>query len=321
MLVSLALASLVEAQQAAKVYKVGRLTGGFPADPLNKESFETFRRGLHDLGWIEGQNIFLEPRWTRDRPRSLRDLAADLVRLRVDVIVANGGPMVQAAKDATTIIPIVMAATGADPVEAGFVPGLARPGGNITGLSLLSAALDGKRLELLKEVVPGLERVAVLHNPDFPEATNRWKDAEVARKSLGVRLQAWKVQSLQEIETGFSATDGARPRALLVFSDPSVLERHRGRIIALALKYRLPAIYPWMFYVEEGGLMVYAPNLLDMHRRSAYYVDKILKGTKPADIPVEQPTKFELVINLKTAKQIGLKIPQSVLYRADKVIK
>ena len=229
--------------------------------------------------------------------------------------------MVQAAKDATTIIPIVMAATGADPVEAGFVPGLARPGGNITGLSLLSAALDGKRLELLKEVVPGLERVAVLHNPDFPEATNRWKDAEVARKSLGVRLQAWKVQSLQEIETAFSATDGARPRALLVFSDPSVLERHRGRIIALAVKYRLPAIYPWKFYVEEGGLMAYAPNLLDMHRRSAYYVDKILKGTKPADIPVEQPTKFELVINLKTAKQIGLQIPQSVLYRADKVIK
>jgi putative ABC transport system substrate-binding protein len=248
-------------------------------------------------------------------------LAADLVRLRVDVIVANGGPMVQAAKEATTLIPIVMAATGADPVAAGFVASLARPGANITGLSLLSAALDGKRLELLKEVVPGLVQVAVLQNPDFPEATNRWRDAEAAGKSLGVRLQAWNIRSPQEIETAFSAMGKARPKALLIFSDPSVLERSRERIIALVRKYRLPAMYPWRFYAEEGGLMVYASSLPDMHRRSAYYVDKILKSTKPADLPVEQPTKFEFVINLKAAKQIGLTIPPNVLTRADKVIK
>jgi putative ABC transport system substrate-binding protein len=229
--------------------------------------------------------------------------------------------MVKAAKEATTIIPIVMAATGADPVAAGFVASLARPGANITGLSLLSATLDGKRLELLKEVVPGLGRVAVLQNPDFPEATNRWRDVEISGKSLGVRLEAWKVRSAGDIETVFSATDRSSPKGLLIFSDPSVLERYRGKIIALALKYRLPAIYPWRSYAEEGGLMVYAPSLPDMHRRSAYYVDKILKGATPADLPVEQPTKFELVINLKTAKQIRLTIPQSVLYRADRVIK
>jgi putative tryptophan/tyrosine transport system substrate-binding protein len=307
--------------QPAKVHRVGRLTAGSPADSLTKENFETFRQGLHDLGWIEGRNIALEPRWVGEKPGSLRDLAAELVRLRVDVIVANGSQMIRAAKQATTTIPIVMAAAGADPVAAGFVASLARPGGNITGLSLLAAALDGKRLELLKEVVPRLGSVAVLQNPDFPEATNRWRDAEAAGKSLGVRLQAWEVRSPQEIETAFSAMDRARPNALLVFSDPAVLERHRERIIGLALKYRLPAIYPWRPYVEEGGLMVYGPSLLDMHRRSAYYVDKILKGTKPADLPVEQPKKFELVINLKAAKQIGLTIPPNVLVRADRVIK
>jgi putative ABC transport system substrate-binding protein len=317
----LALSFSVDAQQPAKVYRVGRLTGGSPDDPLSKGSFEAFRQGLHELGWIEGRNIALEPRWTGEKPETLRALAAELVRLRVDVIVANGSPMIRAANQATTTIPIVMAASGADPVAAGFVASLARPGGNITGLSLLSAALDGKRLELLKEVVPGIRHVAVLQNPDFPEATNRWRDAEGAGKSLGVRLQAWEVRSPKEIETAFSAMDRARPKALLVFSDPSVLERHRGRIIALAVKYRLPAIYPWRSYVEEGGLMVYGPNLLDMHRRSATFVDKILKGAKSAELPVEQPRNFELVINLKTAKQIGLTIPQTVLYRADKVIR
>jgi putative ABC transport system substrate-binding protein len=316
-----AVAVVAEAQQPAKVYRVGRLSAGSPADPLSKGSFEAFRQALHDLGWIEGRNIALEPRWTGEKPESLTDLAAELVRLRVDVIVANGSQMIRAVKQATTTIPIVMAATGADPVAAGFVASLARPEGNITGLSLLAAALDGKRLELLKEVVPGLRRVAVLQNPDFPEARNRWRDAETTGKSLGVRLQAWEVRSPQEIETTFSAVDRARPNALLVFSDPAVLERHRGRIIALAIKYRLPAIYPWRSYVEEGGLMVYGPSLFDMHRRSAYYVDKILKGAKPADLPVEQPTKFELVINLKAAKQIRLTIPPNVLARADKVIK
>jgi putative ABC transport system substrate-binding protein len=312
---------MAETQQPAKVYRIGRLTGGSPADPLSKESFDAFRQGLRDLGWTEGRNVVLETRWTGDKPERLDELAEDLVRMQVDVIVANGATMVRAAKAATNTIPIVMAATGADPVTAGFVASLARPSANITGLSLLSAALDGKRLELLKEVVPGVGPVAVLQNPDFPEATNRWSDAEVAGKSLGVRLQPWKVRSPQEIEATFSAKDRVRPKALLIFSDPSVLERNRARIIALALKSRLPAIYPWRFYVEEGGLMSYAPSLPAMHRRSAYYVDKILKGAKPADLPVEQPTKFELVINLKAAKQIGLTIPPNVLARADKVIR
>ena len=316
-----ALCTSAHAQKPAKVYRVGRLNGGSPADPLSQESFEAFRRGLRDLGWIEGRNVIHEPRWAGEKPESLRELAVDLVRLRVDVIVANGATMVQAAKEATTTIPIVMAATGADPVAAGFVASLAKPGANITGLSLLSAALDGKRLELLKEVVPGPRRVAVLQNPDFPEAANRWRDAEVAGKSLGVRLQAWKARNSQEIETAFLATDMSNTKALLIFSDPSVLERNRARIIALAAKYRLPAMYPWRLYVEEGGLMGYAPSLPDMHRRSAYYVDKIFKGAKPADLPVEQPTKFELVINLKAAKKIGLTIPPHVLARADKVIR
>jgi putative ABC transport system substrate-binding protein len=308
-----------QAQQPQKIYKVGRLTGGSSADPFYKESFEAFRQGLRELGWKEGQNIVVETRWSGEKPGSLPQLAAELVNLPVDVLVANGATMVEAAKTATVTIPIVMAASGADPVAAGFVASLAHPGGNITGLSLLSAALDGKRLEILKEVLPGIGRVAALQNPDFPEATIRWRDAQAVAKSLGVRLQPWNVQNGQQIDAAFSATDNAQ--ALLVFSDPAVLERHRRKIIDLAFKKRLPAIYPWRLYVDEGGLMVYAPNLRDMHRRSAYYVDKILRGAKPADIPVEQPTKFELVINLKTAKQIGLTIPPNVLARADRVIK
>ena len=249
----------------------------------------------------------------------LAPTSSGLANLPVDVLVANGATMVEAAKAATTTIPIVMAASGADPVAAGFVASLARPGGNITGLSLLSAALDGKRLELLKEVVPGMVRVAVLQNPDFPEATNRWRDSEAVAKALGVLPQPWNVRNSQQIDAAFSATDNTQ--ALLVLSDPSVLERNRRKIIRLAFKNRLPAIYPWRLYVGEGGLMVYAPNLPDMHRRSAYYVDKILRGAKPADLPVEQPTKFDLVINLKAAKEIGLTIPPNVLARADKVIK
>jgi ABC-type uncharacterized transport system substrate-binding protein len=328
LLIGFVLASIhfAEAQQAMKIpagvrYKVGRLTGGSPADPFLKENLTAFRQGLSDLGWIEGQNLIIEARWTENKPESLRQLAADLVRLRVHVIVANGATMVQAAKEATAAIPIVMAATGADPVAAGFVASLAHPGRNITGLSLLSAVLDGKRLELLKQVVPGLGRVAVLQNPDFPEATNRWRDAEAAAKSLGIELEPWAVRNVQEIETSFLVRNKAYPKGLLIFSDPSVLEMYREKIITLALKHRLPTIYPWRFYAEEGGLMVYAPSLRDMHRRSAYYVDKILKGAKPAELPVEQPTNFELVINLKTAKQIGLTIPPQVLARADRVIR
>jgi putative ABC transport system substrate-binding protein len=316
-----ALSFPAEGQEPTKLYRVGRLSGGSPADSLGKDSFDAFRQGLRDFGWVEGRNIALEPRWTAEKPDTLDDLVAELVRLRVDVIVAVGATVIQVAKQATTTIPIVMAGTGTDPVAAGFVASLARPGGNITGLSLLATELDGKRLELLKEVVPGLGRVVVLQNPDFPQASTRWKEMEAAGKLLGVHLQAAEVRRPQDIDSAFSGTGRPRPSALLLFSDPVILERNRGRTIALALKNRLPAIYPWRSYVEDGGLMAYAPNLLDAHSRSAYFVDKILKGAKPTDLPVEQPTKFELVINLKTAKQIGLTIPPNVLARADRVIK
>ena len=316
-----ALCSSVQAQQAARLYKVGRLSAGSPADPLSKATYEVFREGLRDLGWVEGRNIVIENRWVRDKPESAFNLASELVRLKVDVIVAVGSPLIQAAKRATTAIPIIMSGTGADPVAAGFVAGLQRPGGNITGLSMLSTELSGKRLELLKDVVPNLGRVAVLRNPEFPAVAIQSKETEIAAKSLGVQLQAWEVRTPQEITSAFSSMSKAGTNGLIVFSDPVVLERNRGGIIALALKYRIPAVYPWRNYVEEGGLASYSASLLDMHRRAATYVDKILKGAKPADLPVEQPTKFELVINLKTARQIGLTIPPNVLARADKVIK
>jgi putative ABC transport system substrate-binding protein len=312
---------LAEAQQAARLHKVGRLSAGSPADPLSKATYEVFQVGLRDLGWIEGKNIVVENRWVKDKSENASNLASELLRLKVDVIVAVGSPLIQIAKQATTTIPIVMSGTGADPVAAGFVASLQRPGGNITGLSMLSTELSGKRLELLKDIVSNLGRVAVLRNPEFPAVAIQSKETDVAAKSLGIQLQAWEVRSPQEITNAFSSMSKAGTNGLIVFSDPVVLERNRGAIIALALKYRIPTVYPWRNYVEEGGLTSYSANLLDMHRRAAAYVDKILKGAKPADLPVEQPTKFELVINLKTAKQIGLAIPPNVLARADRVIR
>jgi putative ABC transport system substrate-binding protein len=317
----LALCSVADAQQSQKIYKVGRLSAGSPADPLSKATYEVFQEGLRDLGWVEGRNIVLENRWVGDKAESALNLATELVRLNVDVIVAVGSPMIQAAKEATTVIPIIMSGTGADPEAAGFVASLRRPGGNITGLSMLSTELSGKRLELLKEMASSLGRVAVLRNPKFPAVAIQSKETEMAAKFLGLQLQAWEVRSLQEIESAFSSMSKAGTSGLIVFSDPVILERNRGSIIALALKYRIPTVYPWRNYVEEGGLASYSASLLDMHRRAATYVDKILKGTKAAELPVEQPTKFEFIINLKTAKQIGLTIPPNVLARADKVIR
>jgi putative tryptophan/tyrosine transport system substrate-binding protein len=311
----------VYAQQAQKIYKVGRLSAGSPTDPLSNASYDAFREGLRELGWIEGSNIVLENRWPSEPGSRAVDLAAELVRLKVDVIVAVGSPLTQAAKQATSAIPIVMSGTGADPVAAGFVSSLGRPGGNITGLSMLSTELSGKRLELLKEMVPSLGRVAVLRNPKFPAVAIQSKETEEAAKSLGLQLQAWEVRSPEEMDSAFVSMSKAATSGLIVFSDPVLLERNRASIITLARKYRVPTVYPWRNYVEEGGLASYSANLLDMHRRAATYVDKILKGAMPGDLPVEQPTKFELVINLKTAKQIGLAVPQSVLARADKVIK
>jgi putative ABC transport system substrate-binding protein len=309
------------AQQAARLHKVGRLSAGSPADPLSKATYEVFQAGLRDLGWIEGKNIVVENRWVKDKSENAPNLASELLRLKVDVIVAVGSPLIQIAKQATTTIPIVMSGTGADPVAAGFVASLQRPGGNITGLSMLSTELSGKRLELLKDVASNAGRVAVLRNPEFPAVAIQSKETDVAAKSLGIQLQAWEVRSPQEITNAFSSMSKAGTNGLIVFSDPVVLERNRGTIIALALKYRIPTVYPWRNYVEEGGLMSYSASLLDMHRRAATYVDKILKGAKPGDLPVEQPTKFELIINLKTAKQIGVTIPPNVLARADKVIR
>jgi putative tryptophan/tyrosine transport system substrate-binding protein len=313
--------SSADAQQPQKIYKVGRLSAGSPSDPLSKATYEAFREGLRDLGWIEGSNIVLENRWTGEPAAIPVDFAAELVRLKVDVIIAVGSPLIQAAKQTTNAIPIVMSGTGADPVAAGFVTSLGRPGRNITGLSMLSTELSGKRLELLKETVANLGRVAVLRNPKFPAVAIQSKETEEAAKSLGLQLQAWEVRSPQEIDSAFVSMSKAGLSGLVVFSDPVLLERNRGSIITLARKYRIPTVYPWRNYVEEGGLASYSANLLDMHRRAATYVDKILRGARPADIPVEQPTKFELVINLETAKQIGLAVPQSVLARADKVIK
>jgi putative ABC transport system substrate-binding protein len=312
---------MVKAQQPQKIYRVGRLSEGSPSDALSKASYDAFREGLRDLGWIEGSNIVLESRWAKEPTASASNLAAELVRMKVDVIVAVGSPSVQAAKQTTSAIPIVMSGTGADPVAAGFVSSLGRPGGNITGLSLLSTELNGKRLELLKEMVSSLGPVAVLRNPKFPAVTIQSKGTEEAAKSLGLQLQAWEVRSPQEIDSAFLSMSKAGAGGLIVFSDPVVLERNRAAIIALARKYRIPTVYPWRNYTDEGGLASYSASLLDMHRHAATYVDKILRGAKPAELPVEQPTKFELVINLKTAKQIGLTVPPTVLARADRVIK
>ena len=318
---SLALAGSADAQPSQKIYKVGRLSAGSPSDPLSKASYDAFREGMRERGWIESHNIVFEDRWPKESPTSAAELAAELVRMNVDVIVAVGSPLVQAAKHATSTIAIVMSGTGADPVAAGFVSSLGRPGRNITGLSMLSTELSGKRLELLKEIVPGLGRVAVLRNPKFPAVTIQSKETEEAAKSLGIQLQAWEVQSPQEIDVAFVSMIKAGAGGLIVFSDPVLLERNRAAIIALARRHRIPTVYPWRNYIEEGGLGSYSADLLDMHRRAATYVDKILKGAKPAELPVEQPTKFELVINVKTAKQIGVTIPPNVLARADRVIR
>jgi putative ABC transport system substrate-binding protein len=316
-----ALCSPVEAQQAARLSKVGRLSAGSLADPLSKATYEVFQARLRELGWIEGRNVVLENRWVRDKAENAPNLASELVRLKVDVIVAVGSPLIHVTKQATTAIPIVMSGTGADPVAAGFVASLQRPGGNITGLSMLSTELSGKRLELLKDIVSNLGRVAVLRNPGFPAVAIQSKETQAAAKSLGIELQAWEVRTRKELEAAFPSMTEAGTSGLIVFSDPVMLERNREAIIALALKHRIPTVYPWRNYVEEGGLTSYSASLLDMHRRAAVYVDKILKGAKPADLPVEQPTKFELLVNLKTAKQMGLTIPPNVLARADRVIK
>ena len=312
----LATVSLAEAQQPKKVPRIGFMIGTSPS--IIPDRIEGFRRGLRELGYVEGKNVVIEYRVAEGKVERLPNLLAELVRLKVDVIV-TGGIVNHAAKQATTTIPIVIAFDG-DPVGNGLVASLARPGGNITGLSALYPELSGKQLELLKETVPRLSRVVVIGESNNPGNSEVLREMELAAKAFGVKLQSLDVWDLKDIETAFRAASKARANAVIVLAGTIVLV-HRAQITTLAIKSRLPAIYPRPEFVEDGGLMTYGPSITDLYRRAATYVDKILKGTKPADLPVEQPMKFEFIINLKAAKQIGLTIPPNVLARADKVIK
>ena len=305
-----------DAQQQGKIYRIGYLSAGTPS--AQAPYFEAFRQGLRDLGYIVGQNITIEHRNAQERLERLPALAAELVSLKVDVIVSSGATGTSSAKEATNTIPIVMA-QDPDPVGNGFVTSLARPGGNITGLSSLVAELGGKRLELLKEIIPRLSRVAVLGTSTNPANVQQLRETELAAKPIGVRLQFLDVLDPKDIETGFRAAIKGRADAVLVLGGPLFIPQRR-KIAELAIKSRIPAIYSRSEFVEAGGLMSYGASIPDLHRRAATYVDKILKGAKPGDLPVEQPTKFDLVINLKTAKQIGLTIPRSLLIRADRVL-
>ncbi len=305
-----------EAQQAGKPSRVGIL----PSGPISGLShlWEAFRQGLRELGYVEGKNIALEFPSTEVRSDRLVDVATELVRLKVDVIVAGGTPAAQAAKQATTTVPIVIVGV-ADPVSTKLIASLARPGGNITGLANITPDIGGKRLQLLKEVIPRVSRVAILSNPATPYAALVVRETEIAARTLGVQLQSLEVRGPNDFEIAFGAAIRGRAGALITVEDPLTL-RNRAQIVALAAKNQLPTIYGFREFVDAGGLMSYAANLSDMYRRAATFVDKILNGAKPADLPVEQPTKIELVINLKTAKALGLKIPQSILIRADQVI-
>jgi putative tryptophan/tyrosine transport system substrate-binding protein len=304
------------AQQAKKIPRVGVLS---PASEPSTMGFETFRQALRDLGYVEGKTIAIEYRLSQGKLERLPDLASELVRLKVDVIVTSGTAAARAAKQATSTTPIVMGA-GGDPVASGLVTSLARPGGNITGLSLQSPELHGKRLELLKETFPTVSYVAVIRNAANPGSVHSLGETEAVAKSLGVKLKPVEVRGPDEFDRAFRAITTDRPDALITLSD-STLWNYRIRIVDFAVKSRLPAMFPEKEYVDDGGLMSYAPSVPDNFRRAATYVDKILKGAKPADLPVEQPKKFELVINLKTAKQIGLTVPPNVLARADRVIR
>ena len=314
----LAVGTFAEAQQPTQVPRIGYLS----ASSASSISFrvEALRQGLRELGYVEGKNIVIEQRYAEGKPDRVPALAAELVRLTVNVIVTAGPLPTRAAKEATVTIPIVMTNEG-DPVGTGFVASLARPGGNITGLSNLAPELSGKRLELLKEIVPRLSHVAFFGTSTLPGNAQSLKETELAAGALGVQLQYLDVLSPRDIETAFQAASKGRSDAVLMMAAGSFLNTHRTQVVDLAVKSRLPAIYNFPEFVEAGGLMTYGVSTTDLSRRAATYVDKILKGAKPADLPVEQPTKFEFVINLKTAKQIGLTIPPNVLARADKVIK
>jgi putative ABC transport system substrate-binding protein len=313
-----ALSLPLDAQQSAKIPRIGYLTGARLSAIANRT--EAFRQGLHELGYIEGKNIVIEWRAAEGNFDRLPALAAELVRLNVNVIVTGGEAATRPAKEATTSIPIVMTQDD-DPVGTGFVASLARPGGNITGLSTLAPERSGKRIELLKEIVPGLSRVAVFGTSTEPSNARALKEIELAARALGIKLQYRDVLSLKDVEIAFQAAVKERAGAVLMEVSGPISGPHRKEIAEIAVKSRLPVIYGRREPVEAGGLMSYGVSVDDLDRRAATYVDKILKGRKPADLPVEQPTKFEFVINLKAAKQIGLTIPPNLLARADKVIR
>ena len=302
-----------DAQRVGKVARLGYLQGVAPL----RERDDAFRNRLRELGWIEGQNITIEYRYAEGKVDRLAAMAAELVRLNVDVIVTSGTTAVRVAREATSTIPIVMA-TG-EPVSTGLVASLAKPGGNITGLTHITKDLLGKRFELLKEIVPDTVRVAALLNPTNPGQALFADEMESSARALALQLRILKLQDPNEFERAFSAIVEWQARGLLVLEDP-VFTTHRTQLADLAVRHRLPAVFGNASYVEAGGLVSYGANFTDLYRRTAVYVDKILKGAKPGDLPIEQPTKFELVINLKTAKALGLTIPQSLLLRADEVI-
>ena len=314
-----ALAANAQAQQPKKVFRIGYLSGQDPASESARS--EPFRLALRELGYIEGQNIAIEYQNAEGKLDRYPKLAAELVRLKVDIIVTTGGSPTLAAKNATKTIPIVMLGISADPVEAGLVESLARPGGNVTGTTTLSRELGGKRLELLKEAVPKIARVAVLYDQAVRAAVIEVKEVlPVAARALQLNIQPWEVRAADSFEKVFAALNKERPEGLYVTSG-ALMNANGKRIADFALKSRLPSVYSTREAIDAGGLMYYGTDLVDSYRRTATYVDKILKGATPADLPVQRPTKFELAINLKTAKQIGMTIPQSMLYRADKVIK
>jgi putative ABC transport system substrate-binding protein len=312
-----ALCVSAEAQQPGKVSRIGYLITSSPSAIAPR--MDAFQQGLRELGYIEGQNIVIERRHAEGKLDRIPELAAELVRLNVDVIVTSGPTATRPAKGATSTIPIVMTFDD-DPVGSGFVASLAHPGGNITGLSTLAPEISGKQLELLKEIVPRLFRVAAFGTSTRQGTAQALKEMELAAGALAVKLQYLDIEDPKDIETAFRAASKGRADALLVLQSP-VFNSQRAQIANLAQKSRLPAAYPRREFVEDGGLMSYGASISDLDRRAATYVDKILKGAKPADLPVEQPIKFEFIINLKAAKQIGLTIPPNVLARADKVIK
>jgi putative tryptophan/tyrosine transport system substrate-binding protein len=305
----------VGAQQPARGYRIGYIA---ISPPDASPSFEAFRQGLRELGWLEGRNVVIEYRYSAGRSERFPALAAELVRLKVDVIVTNAAPATHAAKEATATIPIVGVALS-DPVGQGLATSLVRPGGNVTGLASLFPELAAKRLELLKETLPGVSRVAVLWNAANPGNVRQIEETQLAARGLRLNLQSVQVRGPDDFQGAFAAMTRTRPEALVILADPLTFT-YRTQIVDFAAKSRLPAIHPFRESVEAGGLMAYGVDIPDMFRRAATYVDKILRGATPADLPIEQPTRFAFMINLKAAKALGLAIPQSVLLRADRVV-